>query len=166
MSTEQVPKLDNPYDRLAYVLELLPDGNQSYSDLVVKKSDGIHSCAYGGIALKTGSIKEEDVKHHFFTRIVHSINLLGKGMPMVQDIHNEFGFTKKQKEREHECLEPCCKYRDQLAGMVVHMNDDHHFKRRFIGKIVRTYKDTETPEISAGDKFYRIKESFKTLFNF
>jgi len=164
VSLKQFPKLDNPYDRLAFVFEQLPDEKQSYRKLVEKKSGGVYSCAFGGVGLKIGKLEENDMIEK---RFLKSLNVFGKNPESVESIFDEFGFSKKDKEKEFLCPEPKCNERWQLPSLIVHMNDDHHYKRRFIGKIIRKFKNMdEPPDLTFADHLFLLKESFRTLIKF
>ncbi len=99
------------------------------------------------------------------SRVKQSLNLLGIGSVDSDDIFNEFGFTKEQKKIIHECPEPKCGESHTLQMLIIHMNDDHHYPRKYIGRIVKKYKDSgKAPELSVGDNLYKIFIDFKSLF--
>ncbi len=162
MSLEEVQKLDNPYDRLGYVLEQAPDENQDYKYLAQDKDGKVQYCSLGWVGKYIGIDNEKLLPK---SRIKQSLNLFGIGSVDATTIFNEFGFTKEQKKIKHECPEPKCSETHTLEILIIHMNDVHHYPRKYIGRIVKKYKNSgKAPELSIGDNFYKLFIDFKTLF--
>ena len=166
-SQEHRQKLDTAFDRLATVLEQIPDERQSFSFLTRKKSDGIHSCAFGGVGLLTGNINPDE---SVSKKVLKSLNLFGAGHTHINSIDgilNEFGFTKEEKEKMFDCPEPKCNLKTDIRFLIIHMNDAHHYKRHLIGRIIRNINNLdELPKFTFADNIFRLKESFRTIFKF